>query len=688
MPEYLAPGVFVEETSYRHKPIEGVSTSTTAFIGPTRDGPISGEPPLLTSYQEFQEIYGGMDPLAFGGSSGDEIVNFVAQAARAYFEEGGRRLYVARAFERLQENSETGAPVQVGGTDWSDGIGRWSSGDNASQVDHLHGNLTIRSRYPGAAGNRLLTFTFHLGPNILDPTQSPVLRGVDRLEVVWVTSHDGGSPSALSGAKRLYWVDRVFDAQGQPGYRLRVAGDNPQNAPGPDTIQNADLATTLGDVRVLTVSVSIEGRGRFRGRFDFPKTYENLTFHPGQLAPTARQTLTDTFDAAPTRRATALFAPIVLETQFNNGAQVADLLTASINMAGTGTVLDAFADEVQGFHLTSDSQPKQLPVTDLMRSMTIELRGGNDGLRPAADQYAGLEAGDGPLFYIDGPQGTKSGLLSLEDVEDVSIVAAPGSTFNALNGYQQNARTITGFLLSHCERMRYRVAVLDSPDGAIVGEVRDERARLDSKYGALYYPWVRAFDPISENEIVLPPSGYITGIYARNDVERGVHKAPANEVIRLATGFETLINKGQQEVLNPLGVNCLRFFEGRGFRVWGARGITSDGEWKYINLRRNFCYLGRSIELGTQWAVFEPNAEELWANVRRAVEDFLYNEWKNTRLMGVTPEEAFFVRCDRTTMTQADIDNGRLICLVGVALLKPAEFVIFRIGQKTLDFKG
>src|SRR5574338_291542 len=138
-------------------------------------------------------------------------------------------------------------------------------------------------------------------------------------------------------------------------------------------------------------------------------------------------------------------------------------------------------------------------------------------------------------------------------------------------------RAITGQLLAHCERMRYRVAVLDSPDGAIVGEIRDERARLDSKYGALYYPWVRAFDPISENELAFPPSGYITGIYARNDIERGVHKhkAPANEVIWLAARFETLVNRGQQEVLNPLGVNCLRFFEGRGFRVWGARGITS-----------------------------------------------------------------------------------------------------------------
>jgi phage tail sheath protein FI len=686
MPEYLAPGVYVEETSFRHKPIEGVSTSTTAFIGPTRDGPIFAEPPLLTSYQEYQEIYGGMDPLQFGGSAtGDPMTNFLAQAVRSYFEEGGRRLYVARTFERLADNDDRNRPVFTA-PDWSDGIARWTNHTDDSHPGLLDGEVRMRARYPGAGGNRLLTFTFHLGPNILDPGQTSVLRGVDRFEVVWVTGAGGFSPTGIA---RLYWVDRVFDAQGRPGYRLRVAGDDPRNAPGIDTIQNDQIAVRLSDVRVLSVSVSIEGRGRFRGRFDFPKTYEDLTFHPGQLAPTARRTLTDTFDPVPARRSTALFVPIVLETDFTDGAQLAGTLLQLRAMDDTGgTVLDGLRDVVDGGRLTTDSQPRRIPVTVPMLSTPVELRGGNDGERPSADEYVGLEAGAGPLYYVNGPEGAKSGLLSLEDVEDVSILAAPGSTFDALNGYGTNSRTITGLLLSHCERMKYRVAVLDSPDGAIVGEIRDERARLDSKYGALYYPWVRAFDPITENEAIFPPSGYVTGIYARNDVERGVHKAPANEVIRLATGFELLVNRGQQEVLNPLGVNCLRFFEGRGFRVWGARGITSDGEWKYINLRRNFAYLGRSIEIGTQWAVFEPNSEELWDNVRRAVEDFLYNEWKNGRLMGVSEDEAFFVRCDRTTMTQSQIDNGQLVCLIGVALLKPAEFVIFRIGQKTLDFRA
>ena len=180
----------------------------------------------------------------------------------------------------------------------------------------------------------------------------------------------------------------------------------------------------------------------------------------------------------------------------------------------------------------------------------------------------------------------------------------------------------------------------------------------------------------------------VTGIYARSDIERGVHKAPANEVVRGLTRFEANINKARQDVLNPEGINALRFFEGRGNRVWGARTISSDPEWKYVSLRRYFAYLERSIDEGTQWAVFENNGPALWANVRRTVEDFLLNEWKMGALLGSKPEQAYFVRCDLSTMTQNDLDNGRLVCLIGIAPVRPAEFVIFRIGQWTATASG
>jgi phage tail sheath protein FI len=225
--------------------------------------------------------------------------------------------------------------------------------------------------------------------------------------------------------------------------------------------------------------------------------------------------------------------------------------------------------------------------------------------------------------------------------------------------------------------------------------VRRYRGRFDSKYGAFYHPWVEILDPTQRpgqgappDRLVIPPSGFVAGIYARSDISRGVHKAPANEVVLGLTKFEMNVNKGRNDVLNPEGINALRFFEGRGNRVWGARTMSSDPEWKYVNVRRLFIYLEHSIDKASQWAVFEPNNDRLWANVRRMVEDFLLVLWKDGALIGAKPEDAFFVRCDRTTMTQNDLDNGRLIVLVGVAPTKPAEFVIFRVGQWTADAKS
>ncbi|MHB9006447.1 MAG: phage tail sheath family protein, partial [Limisphaerales bacterium] len=285
----------------------------------------------------------------------------------------------------------------------------------------------------------------------------------------------------------------------------------------------------------------------------------------------------------------------------------------------------------------------------------------------------------------------QAALKILEGLEDVAIVAAPGHT-----EFAATAAGVANELRVHAEKRRsYRIAVLDVPRGSTPSEAREFKARIDSKYAALYYPWVvtpnpdfDSADPRLDAELTLPPSGFLCGIYARSDIERGVWKAPANEVLRTALRFERLVNTGEQEVLNPLGVNCLRYFAGRGHRVWGARTTSSDPEWKYVNIRRYFLYLEHSIDRGTQWSVFEPNGERLWANVRETVTAFLHNEWVGGALLGDKPEQAFFVKCDRSTMTQNDLDNGRLICLVGVAVIKPAEFVIFRIGQKTAEARS
>jgi hypothetical protein len=311
----------------------------------------------------------------------------------------------------------------------------------------------------------------------------------------------------------------------------------------------------------------------------------------------------------------------------------------------------------------------------------------------ATHPLSGGTSGGEPGLGVPTEDGTYAAALEqLRGLEDISIIAAPGhSAFN-----ETNYRAIQGALISHASLPRaYRIAVLDTPPQQLPGEAREERAHIDSTRAAIYYPWVTVANPLARpgrediaKEINLPPSGFVCGIYARNDVEQTVAKAPANEVVRGALRFESDVNFAQNQLLNPIGVNCLRYFPGRGFRVWGARTAGSDPEIKYVNVRRYLLYLEASIDRGTQWAVFENNGPRLWNNVTETVESFLYNEWVSNNLLGATAKEAFFVRCDRTTMTQNNLDNGQLICLVGVALLKPAEFVIFRIGQKTADARS
>ncbi|HKD14607.1 MAG TPA: phage tail sheath subtilisin-like domain-containing protein [Candidatus Angelobacter sp.] len=274
-------------------------------------------------------------------------------------------------------------------------------------------------------------------------------------------------------------------------------------------------------------------------------------------------------------------------------------------------------------------------------------------------------------------------LKSLESVDEVAMIAAPGYSIFDQNG------AIMQELVNHVEKPRaYRVAVLEIPPA--VKDPKTVRAKINSSYAAFYHPWLYGLTPgkpktsKKDTKLLLPPSGFVCGIYARNDFERGVFKAPANLPVLGAVGPERTISAAEQRTLTELGINLFRVFPGKGTVLWGARTATSDPEWKYINLRRYFAYLEHSIDRGTQWAVFENNGEALWSAVRRTIEDFLVNEWQNGALVGSKPNEAFFVRCDRTTMTQNDLDNGRLICLVGVAAIKPAEFVIIRITQQTI----
>jgi phage tail sheath protein FI len=275
---------------------------------------------------------------------------------------------------------------------------------------------------------------------------------------------------------------------------------------------------------------------------------------------------------------------------------------------------------------------------------------------------------DGLFIGRDNGPGQRSGLKCFEEVDEVAILVAPGQTSPAV----QDA------VLSHCETRKDRFAILDSPETISGGVDRLPKPR-DSKYGAYYFPWIQVYDPDKGN-IFVPPSGHIAGVYSRVDNERGVHKAPANEIIRGALGLKYNVSKGEQDLLNPKGINAIRLMNG-GIRIWGARTLSSDPSWKYINVRRLFIMVETSIERATQWVVFEPNDHRLWKRVTRTISSFLTLLWRNGALMGTSPEQAFFVKCDAETNPPEVVDAGQLVVEIGLAPVKPAEFVIFRIGQ-------
>lgn len=739
MPEYLAPGIFVEEVSFRSKSIEGVGTSVAGLVGPTRSGPLRGRPELLTSFADFVRTFGDAGDLTLGDNP---VLNHTAIAAKAFFDGGGTKLFVSRV---------------VSGVNASNAQGQGSSADFGSASD-TSDHVTFSSRFPGSAGNYTLELKWRDSENLLklETTSVPedgelvFLEATGLTSAVRTTGISARVPATRfpmdiralvrrSGSNFVIVDNRceivANDAAAVTGTQLRLDGatdgddgvlvaaglinsdttsitftrvavKNPTSGElksGASAVltfnEETDLSTFTGAAHWGTLTTLrgvlnenpadsgvfefvVDGNGLNAGvasnvtvplpalaalsanatgivvqrNFDIDVisggadgevvyTYANIS-----SAPSGARSLPSVMPAEPEKRSDQLSSPVSCE--LGDGVSGTNIVSALYEMFNTDALSPA-PPSVAG--------PRYL----------IALDGGDDGDAPVATDYAG---------ETDEVNGS-TGLKAFEDIEDISIVLTPAAAADAASH-----QAVVVEVQKHCLRMRYRVGIVDSREGMSLSEVRDFRSNFDDSRLSLYYPWVVIADPTgARNSITCPPSGFIAGVYANTDVQRGVHKAPANEPVIGAQRFAQDINRFQQELLNPDGINCLRSFPGRGHRVWGGRTLSSDPEWKYVNVRRYFLYLERSIEKSTQWIVFEPNGERLWANVRSTVEDFLYNEWYGGKLLGPTPKHAYFVRCDRSTMTQADLDNGRLVCEIGVAALKPAEFVIFRIGQKTAD---
>ncbi len=615
MPEYLSPGVYVEEVSFRAKSLEGVPTSTTGMTGLTRYGPVwyrlgprSNEPRLITSFSEFERVYGGLEPTL---PDGESRVNYLAHAARAFFMNGGQRLYVSRVFVQ-----------NTPATDY-DGCARRAVALSGG------GAATWRARWPGELGEVLVRAEVLRSKNLAFDSGAGVMQVKRARTGAVVEIIPGGGPIPLGNAPVSLAQLAVVqvDAAGAQTFIRNAATVVP-------------AATDLVQLLELRVTVSVDAE-----RID---VHDELATHPEQKRYIGKILQRD-------------------DPEDESGVVWLDWDPAP----------------------PADPEPLFLParlLAALQGNASPRLAGADDGTMASDSDFAGRDADP------DDATMPATGLAALGDIDDIAIVALPDS--GDMVDADASFATASA-LVAHAERLRYRIAVVDAPRQSSMNEIRNFRGRFDSKYAAMYHPWIEILDPTErasqgapQRRLMLPPSGFVTGIYARSDIERGVHKAPANEVVRGLTRFELNINKGRNDVLNPEGVNCLRFFEGRGNRVWGARTMSSDPEWKYVNVRRLFIYMEHTLDKGSQWAVFEPNNERLWANVRRMVEDFLLVLWRDGALLGDKPEQAYFVRCDRTTMTQNDLDNGRMICLVGVAPVKPAEFVIFRVGQWTADAKN
>ncbi|MBV8719893.1 MAG: phage tail sheath family protein [Chloroflexi bacterium] len=282
----------------------------------------------------------------------------------------------------------------------------------------------------------------------------------------------------------------------------------------------------------------------------------------------------------------------------------------------------------------------------------------------------------------------RTGFDGLAAIDEITIVCAP----DLMSAYKQELiddTVLVGLqkaMLTHCEQMGDRVAILDAPPGKDPQDMLEWRdgSMIDSQYGALYYPWIKVLDPLDKTGkriLSVPPCGHMAGIWARTDSERGVHKAPANEVVRGALDVVSQVTDGEQGLMNPKGINCIRSFGTRGIRVWGARTVSSDAAWKYINVRRFFNWVEDSIQHGTQWAVFEPNDFSLWQRLKRDVTSFLLRPYRDGALFGATPDQAFYVKCDAETNPPDQVDAGMVVVEIGMCPVKPAEFVIFRVTQ-------
>ena len=597
MPEYLSPGVYVEEFESGAVPMESVGTSTAGFIGLAEKGPVVGKPQLVTSFSEFVRIYGGhLSETKYGA------YRYLPFAVEHFFINGGARAFIMRVAPADAKAAEGKTPAL----------------------------LAFKAASPGQWGNSIkitISNESKQKTQIMEASgKNAVLKNTDGLVVGDVAAFFDGRASTYATITAISEKTVTFDA------------DVPQSC-----VDTGLVPTKFVKSCELTVTVKCGGDAE-----EYPFVTLNTESPDYILSRMSKSDLVkvEVIASAPVKES----KPAAKDDKAKDakeGEKPVEAATAPVAAAGKpGSPFDSIGGNGD--------------------AISVEFSGGDDGA------VGSIAAGD--FIGTDGGPGKRTGIQAFIESSGVSIMAVPGVTIP----------DVSLSLVAYCENQKSAFAVIDMPrDKKKPDEMLTYRDMFDSSYVGIYHPWLEVNDPLAKKSIFIPPSGSMAGVYARSDIAVGVHKAPANEVVRACTGLEYSFNTGEQDLLNPKGVNLIRAFPGRGIRVWGARTLSSNATWKYINVRRLFIFLEESIRENTNWVVFEPNTEVLWARVRRSVEMFLTTVWRSGALFGSTPDEAFFVDIGRNTMTQDDIDNGRLICIIGAAPVKPAEFVIFRISQYT-----
>ena len=676
MASYLTPGIYIEEKKPAVQPIEGVSTSVAAFVGVAQKGPVN-EATLVTSVAEFVRLFGGPIPI-ITGPGGQEF--YLYYAVRHFFIEGGTKCYVVRvagyadvnlasSLQAISASRDFGGLQQDGITAVASALhvealtpGKWGEQLQVQVEAASKFSVLLEEDVVGAAGLTQLTLKAN--------------QDVQVGSVLFVMEQVTGVVKSVDAATQTITLQPGLTAE-SAAFTFSLLTGTPALSPDLKFASQTNLAAPVSlTTGTTSAAIKLDSVTNLRG--ELLKAGDILNFNRGNAGTVVVKKLTEKLLPSGDRAMVVQFDPTTLpnldHTHAKAYARDFDLVVKDgVVVAETHTHLSLISTNRRDFvddrldpttapsNLITAQQGSGTTAVTMVNAAFTNLTGGDDGLT-------------GPPAFGDddiiGSPVTGTGLYALDNVKDISLLVIPNA-----------ATAVAKAAIAYCERRADLFFIMDLPSSLTdpVAYVADKA----SSYAAIYYPWIIDDDPLTGKPVALPPSGALAGTYAATDVARGVHKAPAgvdNGFLNSATGIQRIVTQAENDVLYQAKVNVIRAFP-EGILVWGARTLSADPAWRYVNVRRLFIFLEQSIERGLRWVVFEPNDFSLWKSIKRNVSTFLRVQWEAGMLVGSTDDRAFFVRCDETTNTPATIAVGQVIAEIGVAPSKPAEFVVFRFKQ-------